>query len=243
MKFVLSAALTLALLGVLAVPVYTQTPTIPPAGVQLQVMQTQIASLQQQVKAVAAIQVPQVPAGTIIAFAGTTPPPGWIPCDGRYLDKQGFQALFAAIGTTYGQVDATFRVPDLRGMFVRGWDSSPTGPDANRTFGSVQAAAVGSHSHVFSASATSNDVTYVHSNPIWGSIAALTHYSYTLDQDESFEPTWTTVAVHWREHGKETNYENWTHHHEVNVGGTTATNANSSDNRPINVSLIYLIKS
>jgi hypothetical protein len=67
-----------------------------------------------------------VPVGTIIAFAGTICPKGYLPCDGRQLDKTKYLDLFAAIGTIYGGDGSTnFKVPDFRGMFLRGAGSQP----------------------------------------------------------------------------------------------------------------------
>ena len=51
-----------------------------------------------------------------------------------------YPALFAAIGTTYntgGEAGTDFRLPDLRGEFVRGWDHG-RGVDAGRAIGSGQ---------------------------------------------------------------------------------------------------------
>ena len=72
-----------------------------------------------------------IPPGTVIAFAGktTTPPAGWLPCDGRELNKSQFPGLFAAIGTIYGGDGVNkFRLPDLRGRVIVG-----TGAGANLT--------------------------------------------------------------------------------------------------------------
>lgn len=45
-----------------------------------------------------------VPTGTVIAFGGTTVPAGWLPCDGTILDssKAEYAALYEAIGISYG---------------------------------------------------------------------------------------------------------------------------------------------
>lgn len=83
-----------------------------------------------------------VPVGTIIALAGSTPPAGYLECDGAPLSRASYAALFAAIGTTYTQTtDAAdkFRVPDLRGEFIRGWDHG-RGADKDRAIGSSQKA-------------------------------------------------------------------------------------------------------
>jgi microcystin-dependent protein len=56
--------------------------------------------------------------------------------------------LFGVIGTTYGIGDGltNFAVPDLRGMFVRGFDNG-RGLDPLRVFGTDQSFAVESHNH------------------------------------------------------------------------------------------------
>lgn len=66
-------------------------------------------------------------------------PTGWIPADGRALSRTTYAALFSAIGTAYGSGDGstTFNVPDLRGEFLRGWDSG-RGIDPGRALGSLQ---------------------------------------------------------------------------------------------------------
>ncbi|PSL34908.1 tail fiber protein [Chitinophaga ginsengisoli] len=64
-----------------------------------------------------------MPIGTVLPYAGTTPPPGWLLCDGTAYSISGDQKdLFAAIGYTHGSdgTTAKFRVPDLRGVFVMG---------------------------------------------------------------------------------------------------------------------------
>jgi microcystin-dependent protein len=83
------------------------------------------------------------PPGMIQAFAQSTAPSGWLPCNGGLINRTTYSALFSAIGTTYGTTDGSnFRVPDLRGEFLRGWDAS-RGVDTNagsnpRGFATVQ---------------------------------------------------------------------------------------------------------
>src|SRR6218665_3966867 len=70
-----------------------------------------------------------VPAGVVTAFAGTTPPEGWLLCHGQTLPRTTYPTLFAAIGTTYGPGDGTttFTLPNLRGRVPVGHD--PTQPE------------------------------------------------------------------------------------------------------------------
>lgn len=87
-----------------------------------------------------------VPPGAVMTFAMQTPPAGWLAADGRYLDNGQYPDLFAAIGYTYGQSGTKFRLPDLRGEFVRGWDDG-RGIDDGRQLGSWQDDALQGHWH------------------------------------------------------------------------------------------------
>jgi microcystin-dependent protein len=94
------------------------------------------------------------PIGTVIYFAAQTPPPGYVECNGQYYPTDGVMStLFGIIGYTYGtgtNLDSLnrswFRVPDLRGQFVRGWDHGAN-VDSARTFGSNQADTYLNHTH------------------------------------------------------------------------------------------------
>lgn len=67
-----------------------------------------------------------VPPGTIVAFGGSAEPPGWLLCDGRAMKAAEQPRLWAAIGTAWGNPgEGQFRLPDLRGLFLRGVDNSP----------------------------------------------------------------------------------------------------------------------
>ena len=80
-----------------------------------------------------------VPAGTVIYYAASTPPAGYLKCDGSAVSRTAYSALFAVIGTTYGAGDGstTFQLPDLRAEFLRGYDDG-RGIDTDRVFGSNQ---------------------------------------------------------------------------------------------------------
>jgi microcystin-dependent protein len=90
------------------------------------------------------------PIGTIIFFAGTTPPVGYLIADGSILDRTVYPELFSVIGTSHNQnfnvPSSHFRIPDLRGEFVRGWDNGK-GTDPNRVFGSFQEEMINQHKH------------------------------------------------------------------------------------------------
>lgn len=62
-----------------------------------------------------------VPAGTVLAFAGTNAPPGYLICDGSSLLRDDYPRLFAVIGTTWGAADSDhFNLPDMRRRTVVG---------------------------------------------------------------------------------------------------------------------------
>lgn len=60
------------------------------------------------------------PPGTIIDYAGTSAPTGWLLCFGQSVAVATYQALFNAIGYTYGGSGANFTIPDLRGRVLAG---------------------------------------------------------------------------------------------------------------------------
>lgn len=65
-----------------------------------------------------------VPTGSVLPFAGSTAPDGWLECYGQAVSRTDYAALFAVIGTRYGEGDGstTFNLPDLRGRAVFGKD-------------------------------------------------------------------------------------------------------------------------
>ncbi|HTL13344.1 MAG TPA: phage tail protein, partial [Bdellovibrionota bacterium] len=91
-----------------------------------------------------------VPAGTILPFAGpgSQVPTGYLLCDGGAYNAANYPVLYGVIGEIWGNAGdsdpATFNVPDLRGMFMRGLDNMGTaagaaGVDPGRVLGSNQA--------------------------------------------------------------------------------------------------------
>ena len=66
-----------------------------------------------------------MPAGSIITFAGSSSPSGWLLCFGQAVSRTTYASLYSAIGTTYGVGDnsTTFNLPDLRGRVIAGLDN------------------------------------------------------------------------------------------------------------------------
>lgn len=57
------------------------------------------------------------PVGSLMPYAGTTPPDGWLICDGSEISRTTYARLFSVIGTTYGAGDgnSSFNLPDFTG--------------------------------------------------------------------------------------------------------------------------------
>ncbi|MBO1350518.1 MAG: tail fiber protein [Hormoscilla sp. GUM202] len=83
----------------------------------------------------------EVPIGTIMAYGGETKGSaastlqnqGWLVCDGQEFTIADYEKLYLTIGTYYGTASTPgkFKVPDLRGRFVRGVDyGTGRDPDA-----------------------------------------------------------------------------------------------------------------
>jgi microcystin-dependent protein len=105
-----------------------------------------------------------IKAGTVQAWAGATVPTGWLECDGSAYAQTTYPQLYAALGSTWAtcaRQDGTggnysaptagnFRVPDLRGVFLRGVgtssDSAGNG-DVTVTLAGFQDDTFKAHSH------------------------------------------------------------------------------------------------
>ncbi len=111
----------------------------------------------------AEISTPEVPAGALIGWPFNIAPTGYLECNGAAVSRATYPALFAVIGTMYGNGDGstTFNLPDYRGEFLRGWaHGAATDPDkATRTnrgdgttgdfIGTKQAEEFKAHTHPF----------------------------------------------------------------------------------------------
>jgi microcystin-dependent protein len=93
-----------------------------------------------------------VPTGTVMMYAGNSAPSGWVLCDGSTYDSvtnPQYAALFAVLGTTFGGTGAaSFKVPDCRGIFVRGAGSQTiSGVSYSGTLGTTQGDTFQAHWH------------------------------------------------------------------------------------------------
>lgn len=139
-----------------------------------------------------------VPSGAVFHFAMNAAPAGYLVCNGAAVSRIAFAALFAAIGTLYGNGDGstTFNLPDLRGEFLRGADLG-RGVDSGRVFGSGQSSMVGPHTH---------DMTYKRGSE---ASAGVTHPEGFLGiYSDTFIDTYTNTGVIDSNTGTETRPRN-----------------------------------
>lgn len=70
-----------------------------------------------------------LPIGSLIPYHSSTPPTGFLYCDGSAVSRTTYADLYAIIGTTYGSGDGstTFNLPNIKGRSLMGVDPSGTG--------------------------------------------------------------------------------------------------------------------
>jgi phage-related tail fiber protein len=86
--------------------------------------------------------------GAVMAFAMPMAPEGWLECNGQAVSRTEYARLFERIEVTFGVGDGenTFNLPDLSGLFIRGWcEENLLDPD--REFGSKQNDQIQDHHH------------------------------------------------------------------------------------------------
>lgn len=100
------------------------------------------------------------PTGTILMFAATPAPTGWLICDGSAISRTLYSELYRLIGTNFGSGDGTttFNVPDMRGRIPVGYGSYGGHSDVATIGNNENVAAANrrpSHNHT-------NGITYTH---------------------------------------------------------------------------------
>lgn len=157
----------------------------------------------------------QEPVGVIKEYAGSSAPSGYLECNGAAVSRVTYSTLFGVIGVTYGAGDGvtTFNLPDLRGVFVRGWDHG-RGVDTSRAFGSYQDDQFQSHFHANQKDGTIGNLTHGAGNPNTDGIAGNINET---------NPALTAIR-------------------QPITDGANGTPRTGSETRPKNVALLYIIK-
>jgi len=200
-----------------------------------------------------------VPTGTVVPYAANSAPSGWVICDGGLygrtaLDPSPQPNLFGVIGTTYGIGDGltNFAVPDLRGMFVRGFDNG-RGLDPLRVFGTDQAFAVESHNHGGITGVESANHTHSFSGTTSAMSGNQTHSHEVRFSDTAFSFLGGGAAWDVSTTGLTVKYTNGvnidhTHTYSGTTSGISADHTHTissygtTETRPRNVAMNYIIK-
>ncbi len=72
------------------------------------------------------LTAPILPAGTILPYASSAPPQGFFECNGAAKSTTTYNVLYGVVGCLWGCSGANFNIPDLRGVFMRGWNHGIT---------------------------------------------------------------------------------------------------------------------
>ena len=173
-----------------------------------------------------------LPPGMMSPYAGSTAPSGWLLCDGAVVSQTTYADLYAVIGATYntgGEGAGNFRLPDTRGIFLSGAGSQTiSGITYTRTLANKQNDAMQGHKH------SVTDPGHRHSIK-------------TAMQDGA--GTQSKISSTWQ--GKP---DVWTSDSEMFVNttgltvqnpttdGTNGTPRTTSETRPANMAVNYIIK-
>lgn len=172
-----------------------------------------------------------IPAGTIIQSASQSTPRGYLKCNGASISRVSYKKLFEVIGTTFGSDDEnTFKLPDLRGRFIRGF-SDGSSLDSDRAFGSSQDDENKEHYHLM-LTGNSEDTSRERALQAFKNFLKSNGYE-ELVKDALFQPEVATGFL---------NYEKKIYHGSVDFVPKMPTSKSGSESRPYNIALNFYIK-
>lgn len=213
-----------------------------------------------------------VPSGTVVSFAGSAAPSGWLLCDGSAVSRSTYSDLFSAIGTIYGSGNGstTFNLPDLRGRTVFGLDNmggtaanrltTTGGISANNTLGasggsqSITLATTNlpSHNHTFTGSqvTTSSDAhTHNYQDAYFaenfsGGTGGSSRYGTSANTDNDNNFYWRTSSNTHSTSPSNIATSSESHSHTVTASGTIGNTGNGTAFSPLNPAVVlnYIIK-
>lgn len=158
-----------------------------------------------------------IPVGTIMAYAGDTPPLGFFMCDFSEFNRDDFSELFAVIGVRYGVGNGTTtaNLPDLRGRVVVGFDVTDADFNSLGDFGgqknvTLEVSEIPAHTHIQDAHThTQNAHTHIQD--------AHLHTQTWFNQPGGAGPFWDGGGATWKPVAA-----------GANTGPTTPTNQNAT---------------
>lgn len=191
---------------------------------------------------IAKLRMELCPIGTIQTFSYNSIPAGWLFCNGESLEIHSFPELYEKIGATYGgDGKTTFKIPDLRGQFIRGWDDR-----TQRGFGSQQLDALQDHSHKIAPSET--QPSGEHNHKVYYTVYKVGSNTFKDNDMNVYEVSGTFDSSH-SFGGDPGTSSSGKHIHSIPELSTSETIAKdnqklriSEETRPINTALLYCIK-
>jgi microcystin-dependent protein len=156
------------------------------------------------------------PTGTIITFAVmATNLQGYLLCDGSSYDPTIYPNLYAVIGTQFGGTIYNPQLPDYRGSFLRGYNN---GSVTNNRGGAGNSAYLsGAIGAMQTGQVGSHTHGFPHRNQVYGGAQSVYHYTAVGNSDHIVHGT-------------------------SQFDDTVEYNIPSGENRPVNFSVYYYIK-
>ena len=180
-----------------------------------------------------------VPTGSVHLMATTTAPSGYLKCNGAAVSRTDEAALFAIIGTTWGEGDGstTFNLPDLRGEFVRGWADNGS-VDSGRSFASSQSDQNKQHNHTATSTSTISPADHNHVFP------GDDQLSFTADGRGGWTNRQTGTFSYDADSSTSGNGKIYRTSDATLTASTSTSIANDggSEARPRNIAMMYVIK-
>lgn len=198
--------------------------------------------------------------GTVEIWAGTSIPPTYLLCDGSQLNIEDYRDLYNAIGDQYNTMadyrgdpqstpEGYFRLPDLRGRFIVGLNTTPntdytrpgnTGGEAHHLLTGAESG-TSIHNHPTSSNTTKSSGKHSHNS--FADVRFPNGTAGTRDNKAYATGDWSGENV-----GKGKvifTSENGEHSHDIDVNIQNSISANAStphENRPPYYTLAYIMK-
>ena len=172
-----------------------------------------------------------VPRGSVFCIAHTSIPSGYLECNGDAIPNgtgtvQGITADFAPLRALIGA-----NLPDLRGEFIRGFDNG-RGVDSGRSIATSQSHQHPQHNHNVSASSSSSVTDPGHKHTMNFNLGNIISSGGAFGMKDSGTADRMNTATTGISVATTTSIS------QSNRGGTS----NSSETRPRNVAMMYIIK-